>query len=47
MEITYDGIVRQVMYKRNEPVKDENIIDFAGKVAEIVKKHSKELLKVA
>lgn len=47
MEITYDGVVRQVMYKRNEPVKDENIIDFASKVADIVKKHSKELLKVA
>lgn len=47
MEITYDGIVRQMMYAHDIVVQDKNIIDFASKVADIVKKHSKELLKVA
>ena len=43
MEIAYDGTVIQVRYDHNKPVEDSNIIDFASKVAQIVKKHASEI----
>jgi hypothetical protein len=44
MEMSYQGVIHQIRYDHNKEVNDNNIIDFAQKVAEIVKKHSKELI---
>ena len=44
MEMSYQGVIHQIRYDHNKEVDDNNIIDFAQKVAEIVKKHSKELI---
>ena len=47
MEVSYDGRIHQVRYNHNKVVEDNNIIDFAKKVAEIVKRNKDKLIKAA
>lgn len=47
MEVGYNGVIHQVRYDHNVSVEDDNIIDFAKKVAEIVKKNKDKLIKAA
>ena len=47
MEVGYDGTIHQVRYDHNVAVKDNNIIDFAKAVAQIVKKNQEKLIKKA
>ena len=47
MEVSYEGKIHQVRYDHNVSVKESNILDFADKVANVVKVNSKKLMLAA